>query len=39
MTKNEKEDVGECGQLKRKAQCREQWRSMIGNLRTLEDAT
>ena len=32
-------NVREYGQLKRKAQCREQWRSMIGNLRTLEDAT
>ena len=31
-------NVGEHGQLKRKAQYREQWRSMIGNLRTLEDA-
>ena len=49
MAKNQREDLGdcglmtsrngptlrECGQLKRKAQ---QWRSMIGNLRTLEDA-
>ena len=32
-------NIKEYGQLKRKAQNREQWRSMIGNLRTYEDAT
>ena len=32
-------NIREYGQLKRKAQCREQWRSMIGNLKLLEDAT
>ena len=32
-------NIKEYGKLKRKAQCREKWRSMIGNLRLLEDAT
>ena len=32
-------NVREYGQLKRKAQRRGEWRSMIGNLRTFEDAT
>ena len=32
-------NIKEYGQLKREAQNREQWRSMIGNLRTYEDAT
>ena len=32
-------NIKEYGQLKRTAQNRERWRSMIGNLRTYEDAT
>ena len=32
-------NIREYGQLKRKAQCRDQWRSIIGNLRLLENAT
>eukprot|EP00794_Sanderia_malayensis_P012563 gene12562-13849_t len=32
-------NIKEYGQLKREAQNREQWRSMIGNLRTYDDAT
>ena len=32
-------NIREYGELNRKTQCREKWRSMIGNLRLLEDAT